>query len=37
VNRWQSFTGKAAIHAETGQTFEDVTEARKDDSNDEVA
>ena len=37
VNRWQTFTGKAAIHAETGQTFEDVAEARKDNSNDEVA
>jgi len=37
VNRWQTFTGKAAIHAETGQTFEDVAEARKDISNDEVA
>jgi DNA modification methylase len=37
VNRWQTFTGKAAIHAETGQPFEDVAEARKDNSNDEVA
>jgi DNA modification methylase len=37
VNRWQNFTGKPAIHAETGQTFEDVAEARKDNSNDEVA
>ena len=37
VSRWQTFTGKAAIHAETGQTFEDVAEARKDNSNDEVA
>jgi DNA modification methylase len=37
VSRWQTFTGKAAIHSETGQTFEDVAEARKDNSNDEVA
>jgi DNA modification methylase len=37
VNRWQTFTGKAAIHAETGQTVEDVAEARKESSNDEVA
>jgi DNA modification methylase len=37
VSRWQTFTGRAAIHAETGQTFEDVAEARKDNSNDEVA
>jgi DNA modification methylase len=37
VSRWQTFTGKTAIHADTGQTFEDVAEARKDNSNDEVA
>jgi DNA modification methylase len=37
VGRWQTFTGKAATHAKTGQTFEDVAEARKDNSNDEVA
>jgi len=26
---WQTFTGKTAIHADTGQTFEDVAEAAR--------
>jgi DNA modification methylase len=28
INRWQDYTGKAAILAATGRTFEEVTEAR---------
>jgi DNA modification methylase len=28
VRRWQTFTGKQAILAETGETFEEVTEHR---------
>jgi DNA modification methylase len=28
IRRWQSFTGKDAIFAETGQTFDEVTAAR---------
>lgn len=28
VRRWQTFTGKAAVHAETGRTFEEMEEAR---------
>ena len=30
IRRWQKFTGKEAVLAETGQTFEQVTEARHD-------
>jgi DNA modification methylase len=38
VKRWQTFTGKAAILAETGQTFEEVAEARNNkNSSDEAA
>lgn len=25
INRWQNFTGKEAVHAETGKTFDDVS------------
>ena len=28
VTRWQDFTGKAAVHAETGATFADVRAQR---------
>ncbi len=28
VTRWQVYTGKAAVLASTGETFEDVAEAR---------
>jgi DNA modification methylase len=28
VRRWQALTGKAAVHAETGLTFEEMAEAR---------
>ena len=28
VRRWQEFTGKAAIHADTGQSFVDLKQAR---------
>lgn len=28
ITRWQDFTGKQAIHAETGKTFEQMNEAR---------
>ena len=29
IRRWQKFTGKAAILAQTGETFEDVAERRE--------
>ena len=28
VRRWQAFTGKTAVLAETGQTFEEIAETR---------
>lgn len=30
IQRWQTFTGKDAIHAETGKTYEDMKDARFD-------
>jgi DNA modification methylase len=30
IRRWQAFTRRDAVHAETGQTFEDVAAERKD-------
>ena len=29
IKRWQDFTGKTAVHAETGDTFNDLVAARK--------
>jgi hypothetical protein len=37
VSRWQKFTGKTAVHAETGQTFEDVADARKENGSGQAA
>jgi DNA modification methylase len=33
VRRWQQYTGKTAIHSDTGQTFEEVEIARVSRSN----
>ena len=30
IRRWQAFTRRDALHVDTGQTFEDVAEARND-------
>ena len=30
IRRWEAFTRRDAVHAETGQTFEDVAGDRKD-------
>jgi DNA modification methylase len=30
IRRWQAFTRRDAVHADTGQTFEEVAEGRKD-------
>jgi site-specific DNA-methyltransferase (adenine-specific) len=30
VKRWQDFTGKQAVHAETGQTFDEMSDGRAD-------
>ena len=30
IRRWQAFTRRDAVHAETGQTFEEVAGGRKD-------
>ncbi len=37
VKRWQTFTGKVAVLAESGETFEDVAELRKDNGGPQAA
>jgi hypothetical protein len=29
IRRWQAFTGRDALHAETGLTFEAMTDSRR--------